>query len=150
MAFGCVLRVFNISMVRVLHHITKRGLMYNIQLYKYCTLEPFQIFFFISSPLNHSHVPKKKISSKINKWYFLNSKSHITLNKRFVLSKSSLQNWHNWLNFFLMFSIVEDWISCFKLNGSGNDFMEKLYIHVILFWYHKIQGTNENILIFQP
>jgi hypothetical protein len=46
--------------------------------------------------------------------------------------------------------MFEDWISWFKSNGSGNDFMEKLYTHVILFWCHKIQGTNQKILIFQP
>jgi hypothetical protein len=27
--------------------------------------------------------------------------------------------------------------------GSGNDFVKNLYDHGILFWYCKIQGTNE-------
>jgi hypothetical protein len=40
-----------------------------------------------------------------------------------------------------MFSIGEDWISYYEIN-------ENLYEHGILFWYCKIQGTNENRLIF--
>jgi len=31
-----------------------------------------------------------------------------------------------------MFSIGEDWISCYRINGSGNDFMENLYAHGII------------------
>jgi hypothetical protein len=34
------------------------------------------------------------------------------------------------------------------INGNENDFMKKLYDHGILFWYHRIQGANENILIW--
>jgi len=49
-----------------------------------------------------------------------------------------------------MFSIGENWISFLKINESENNFMEKLYHHGILIWYYKIQGSNENILIFWP
>jgi hypothetical protein len=42
-----------------------------------------------------------------------------------------------------MFSIGEDWVSHFKINGSGNGFMENLYDHEFLFIYCMIQGTNK-------
>jgi hypothetical protein len=45
-------------------------------------------------------------------------------------------------------SVGENWISCYKINGSENDFMKKLYDHGTLFWCCKIQGTNETRLIF--
>jgi hypothetical protein len=51
---------------------------------------------------------------------------------------------------FLMFSISEDWISSYRINGSENDSMKNLYNHGILFWYCWIEGTNEKILIYQP
>jgi hypothetical protein len=35
--------------------------------------------------------------------------------------------------FFLMFSINEDWISCYKITKSGIDIMKNLYDHGILF-----------------
>ncbi len=57
------------------------------------------------------------------------------------------------VHFFLLFWIGEDWISCYKINESENDFMKKnkkLYDYEFLFWYCKTQRTNENILIFQP
>ncbi len=46
--------------------------------------------------------------------------------------------------------ICEDWISSFKINWSGDDFMKYLYDCGKLFWYCRIQGMNENISIFQP
>jgi hypothetical protein len=48
-----------------------------------------------------------------------------------------------------MFPTSEDWISSFKIDWSGNDFMKILYDCGKLFWYCRIQGTNENISIFQ-
>jgi hypothetical protein len=47
-----------------------------------------------------------------------------------------------------MFSIGDDSISSYKINGSGNDFVEKLYGHEILIWYCKLQRKIDNILIF--
>ncbi len=38
----------------------------------------------------------------------------------------------------------------FGIYISGNDFMENLYDYGTLFWYCRIQGTNENILILWP
>jgi len=35
------------------------------------------------------------------------------------------------------------------INESGSNFMKNLYDHGILFWYYKIQGANENILMFE-
>lgn len=49
-----------------------------------------------------------------------------------------------------MLSICENWIASNRIDESGNDFLKNLYGHGILFWYCKIQGANENILIFQP
>jgi hypothetical protein len=46
--------------------------------------------------------------------------------------------------------ICEDWISSFKINWSGDDFMKYLYDCGKLIWYCRIQGMNENISIFQP
>jgi hypothetical protein len=34
-------------------------------------------------------------------------------------------------------------------NESGNNFMINLYDNGILFWYYKIQGANQNILMFE-
>jgi hypothetical protein len=51
---------------------------------------------------------------------------------------------------FLLFSIDEKRISCFRINESQNHFMKYLSEHKILFWNCKIQGTNENTLIFYP
>jgi hypothetical protein len=45
-------------------------------------------------------------------------------------------------------SVGENWISCYKINGSEDDFMKKLYDHGTLIWCHMIQGTNETRLIF--
>jgi hypothetical protein len=62
-------------------------------------------------------------------------------------------SWVSWCNEYTMF------VNTFNMqrlnlmlyiNGSGNDFMENLYDHGILFWYCRNQGTNEYILIFQP
>jgi hypothetical protein len=49
-----------------------------------------------------------------------------------------------------MFSVGEDWISCYKINESENDFMQNLNHCGILFWCCKIQWTNENIWTFWP
>jgi hypothetical protein len=40
---------------------------------------------------------------------------------------------------------VKDWISCCKNNENGNDFMKNIYDLGILFWFSRIQGTNEKI-----
>jgi hypothetical protein len=34
------------------------------------------------------------------------------------------------------FSVGENWIPCFKINGSGNDFMGNLYDHGLPFFGH--------------
>jgi hypothetical protein len=36
------------------------------------------------------------------------------------------------------------------INESANDFVENLYDLGILFWYCRIQGTNENVSVFWP
>jgi hypothetical protein len=36
------------------------------------------------------------------------------------------------------------------INGSENGFIENIYDREILIKYCKIQGTNENVLIFRP
>jgi len=55
--------------------------------------------------------------------------------------------------FSLLFLIVEDWISCYKINETENDFMKKKksYMTMKFFWdIVRLKRTNENILIFQP
>jgi hypothetical protein len=57
-------------------------------------------------------------------------------------------SWYNWYNLFLKNSVGENWISCYKINGSENDFMKQLYVRGTLFWCCMIQGTNQTRLIF--
>jgi len=47
-----------------------------------------------------------------------------------------------------MFSIGDNSISSYKVNGNGNDFVENLYGHEILIWYCRLQGKTDNILKF--
>jgi len=47
-----------------------------------------------------------------------------------------------------MLSICENWIASYRIDESGNDFLKNLYDYGILFWYCKIEGANENILIY--
>jgi hypothetical protein len=49
-----------------------------------------------------------------------------------------------------MFSIGEDWISCFRINWRGNDFMKFFYDHTLFFDIVRSKEKNENILVFQP
>ncbi len=38
---------------------------------------------------------------------------------------------------------------CNKTNGSENDFMQNIYgPNEVLFWCRRLQGTNDNILVF--
>lgn len=54
-------------------------------------------------------------------------------------------SWYKWIhNFLKLISIVENWISCSKINESAHDFMKKIICHEILFCYCRIQRTNEN------
>ncbi len=47
-----------------------------------------------------------------------------------------------------MFSIGDNSISSYKVNGNGNNFVENLYGHEILIWYCRLQGKTDNILKF--
>jgi hypothetical protein len=47
-----------------------------------------------------------------------------------------------------MFSIGDNSISSYKVNGSGNVFVKNLYGHEILIWCCRLQGEINNILIF--
>ncbi len=64
--------------------------------------------------------------------YNLNSKGHTTLNKRLAFFKClifKLIRFHAIFNtqIYLIFSKHEDWFSCFRINGSENDFIRHLY-----------------------
>jgi hypothetical protein len=85
--------------------------------------------------------------------YNLNSKGHTTLNKRLIFFKSLIFKFIEFpCNFFnviktqiyLIFSKHEDWFSCFRINGSENDFIKHLYDWRILFWC----CNSQEILIY--